>query len=140
MCAERLSGFANPDFEAGAPGEAPPGWFVPGTLASAGIRASLSTHQPRHGVQSLVLRWPPAGQPASVPFANVMQQVDATPWQGKRIRVTAAIRARGDEARAQMWLRVDRPSGVGAFDNMSDRPIASTDWTEHSVTASSSPA
>lgn len=129
------SGLANADFEAGASGETPPGWFVPETLASAGIRATVSTNQPRQGAQCLVLRWPAEGQVTGIPFANVMQRVDATPWQGKRIRVTAAIRVRGEEARAQMWLRVDRPSGIGAFDNMSDRPVVSADWTEHSITA-----
>jgi hypothetical protein len=33
-----------------------------------------------------------------------------------------------------MWLRVDRSSGRGAFDNMSNRPITAQAWADYSIT------
>ena len=34
-----------------------------------------------------------------------------------------------------MWLRVDRPGGMGAFDNMGDRPVKKETWADYSITA-----
>jgi C-terminal processing protease CtpA/Prc len=132
------AGLANPDFEQGAVGQPPPGWFVPKVLADEGFSAVLSGREPARGEQCVELRWPSKDRPAPKnPFANLMQRLEAGPWRGKRIRVTAAIRVSPGEpdGRAQMWLRVDRPGGIGAFDNMNDRPVRSETWTEHSIVA-----
>src|SRR5271157_617231 len=128
--------FANPDFEVGQPGETPSGWFVPKVIADEGFRAVLTTNQPASGKLCVELRWPTNGT-APGSFGNLMQQVDAAPWRNKRIKVTAAIRvASGQDAkRAQMWLRVDRPDGTGAFDNMYDRPVRRRAWADYSITA-----
>lgn len=130
-------GLENPDFEAGAAGQTPPGWRVPEVLARAGFSAVLSADQPRQGNLCAEIRWPTNQVPAPDLFANLMQSVDATPWRNKRIKVTAAIRVAGAApgARAQMWLRVDRPGGMGAFDNMNDRPVRSAAWADYSITA-----
>ncbi len=130
-------GFTNADFELGAPGELGPGWFVPKVLADAGFSAVLTTNQPAQGRRCLELRWPGGQTPPANLFANVMQRLDATPWRGRSIRVTAAIRVAAGKpgGRAQMWLRVDRPGGMGAFDNMNNRPVVSASWADYSITA-----
>lgn len=128
--------FTNPDFEMGGHGQAPVGWFIPRVLAEQGFTAVLSAKEPQSGNLCVEICWP-TDATVRAPFANLMQSVDAALWRGKRIKVTAAIRvaAKTSDGRAQMWLRVDRPSGRGAFDNMYDRPIRSEAWADYSITA-----
>jgi C-terminal processing protease CtpA/Prc len=124
----------NPDFESGEPGQAPPGWFVPPMLKDLGFTAILTTNRPASGRLCAEIRWP-TNTPASDTFANLMQSADAAPWRGKRIKITAAIRVASEpNARAQMWVRVDRPAGMGGFDNMGDRPVRDSAWRDYSIT------
>ncbi len=129
--------FTNMDFELGAPGEMPTGWYVPKVLAEQGFVGVLTTNQPKQGLQCAEIRWPQEPKAGANTFANLMQSIDATPWRGARIKVTAAVRVASAEnrQRAQMWFRVDCPNGIGAFDNMQDRPIVSTNWADYSITA-----
>jgi uncharacterized protein len=135
--ATNTSGFTNLDFELGRRGETPPGWAVPKVLAAQGFSATVTTSQPFHGRQCVEIRWPRDLTPTADLFANLMQSVDASPWRGKRIKVTAAVRVASAKKgqRAQMWFRVDGPRGVSAFDNMDDRPIVGTSWADYSITA-----
>ena len=128
--------FVNPDFEVGEAGQMPSGWMVPKMLADQGFTAVLTEKGPQSGKLCAEIRWPASATP-SAPFANLMQSVDATPWRGKRVKVTAAIRVASAEGgrRAQMWLRVDRAGGMGAFDNMSNRPVRGQTWADYSITA-----
>ncbi len=134
--AVNAGGFTNADFELGTPGGPLPGWSVPKILADQGFSAVLTTNRPSHGKQCVEVRWPKERTPAANLFANLLQRVDAAPLRAKRIKVTAAIRMVSEKpnGRAQMWLRVDRPGGVGAFDNMNDRPVVSRDWADYSIT------
>lgn len=68
-------------------------------------------------------------------FTNLMQALDATGYQGKRVRFRAAVRTAdlAATARVQLWFRVDREGGMGAFDNMQDRPIQSADWQHFDI-------
>lgn len=61
--------------------------------------------------------------------------IDVAKHAGKTVRMRAWVKAvgRSPRSQAQLWLRVDRPSGVGFFDNMSDRPIRADEWTEYTV-------
>jgi len=129
-------GFVNPDFEEGELGQTPKGWTVPKVLADAGFTAQATTDQPQSGRRCVEIRWP-TGTTPPFPFANVSQAIDATPWRGKRIKVTAAIRVASSEGsqRAQMWLRVDRTGGLGAFDNMKDRGVRLQTWADYSIYA-----
>lgn len=127
-------GPVNLDFESGSPGEVPPGWISPTT--KLGYTAALSTDSPKQGKQSVRVSGAPiAGGEAGVPaFGNVMQQIDATPYRGKRVRFRAAVRVQGMAAAAGLWMRVDRPAKqIGFFDNMQDRPIRSSDWTYYEI-------
>ncbi len=75
-----------------------------------------------------------AGQGAG--FGTVTQGTAADAYRGKRIKLTAFVRAdvAGVGNQGQMWLRVDRPNGqMGFFDNMGDRPITSSEWQRYEI-------
>jgi hypothetical protein len=136
--ADPNTGFENPDFEIGEVGQAPSGWGVPKILADEGFTAVLSATEPQSGKLCAEIRWPanPAG--TTHPFANMSQAIDATPWRGRQIKVTAAIRVTSGMGgkRAQMWLRVNRTGGaIGSFDNMAHRPVVSQIWADYSILA-----
>lgn len=61
------------------------------------------------------------------------QVLDATPYAGREIRLTAAARTDFSDpaGRFQFWLRVDKKDNTpGFFDNMMDRPIRTPVWKE----------
>jgi C-terminal processing protease CtpA/Prc len=124
---------ANPGFEEGEPGQTPPGWRVP----SAGYTATIVEEKPAEGRRSVMLSGP--GATAGTPsFGNIMQVIDATPFRGKRIVFSAAVRVEGTKAddKAQLWVRIDREGDQpGFFDNMSNRPIGSATWGRYRIVA-----
>lgn len=65
---------------------------------------------------------------------TLSRSIDATPYRGMRIRLTAALRAEvGDgDNRAQLYVTVSRDAGRpgGFFDNMKDRPVTTTGWVQ----------
>ena len=66
------------------------------------------------------------------------QYLDAAPWRGQPIRLSAWLRATAPAASlAGLWLRIDggEPSRQLFFDNMSDRPVAPGDWARHEIIA-----
>jgi Tol biopolymer transport system component/DNA-binding winged helix-turn-helix (wHTH) protein len=73
-----------------------------------------------------------AGPPT---FGTIAQFVDAAPYRGKDIKLTAHVRTRvrGDNG-GQCWLRVDRANAqMGFFDNMENRPIRRLAWSENEI-------
>lgn len=69
-------------------------------------------------------------------FGVLMQSIPADTLRGMNIRLTARGRAEvaDDEGQLQFWMRVDRPDReMGFFDNMGDRPITSSEWTEYEI-------
>jgi C-terminal processing protease CtpA/Prc len=128
-------GPANPSLEEGKVGSVPAGWFLPGPCRDAGYTAELTEEQPQQGKRSALLRRDAAKGPAPA-FGNLMQNIDAAPFRGRRIRFRAAVRAevKGAGNQAQLWLRVDRKSGqVGFFENMGDRPITERGWCDYEI-------
>ncbi len=121
----------NLDFESGAPGEVPPGWFAP--TAYLGYVTAIDTDSPRQGKQSVrVSGTPKPATPGGMAFGNVMQSIDATPYRGKRVRLRGAVKVAAGTA--ALWMRVDRPARVlGFLDSMSDRPILASDWTDYEI-------
>ncbi len=121
----------NLDFESGAPGEAPPGWLTP--TAKGGYPAVLSAEKPKQGKQCVRLSAAGNVEDAS-PFGNVMQQIDATPYRGKRLRFRAAVRIEAENGTTGLWMRVDRPAQqFGFFENMQDRPVTSPEWAYYEI-------
>jgi C-terminal processing protease CtpA/Prc len=123
----------NLDFEQATAGQVPDGWDSPTRINYA---VELTDVQPKSGKRAALLRSIPMATPGDRnPFGNLMQAIDATPFRGKRVRLRGAVRTESTEmARAQLWLRVDRTDNqIGFFDNMSERPITSSDWKYYEI-------
>lgn len=108
---------------------APKGWHVAGSKPadySAGVGAPA--HSGKDGAQLHSVAPQPTG------FGTLMQNVDASLYRGKRLRMTAFVKSVDVAAWAGLWMRVDGSSGVLSFDNMSKRPIkGKTEWAQYSV-------
>ncbi|MEA2563289.1 MAG: hypothetical protein QOH06_4793 [Acidobacteriota bacterium] len=63
-------------------------------------------------------------------FGTLAQAIPAGPLRGKRVRLSAWVRAEVEgEGRVQLGLRVDGPDGKPLFfDNMTDHPIRDSPW------------
>jgi hypothetical protein len=105
-----------------------PGWFAAGSRPqdyAMGIdRQRVRGGKPTGYIRSLVDDAPG--------FGTFMHKIDATPYQGKRVRLSAEIKTEGLSHRAGLWMRVDGPTQPLAIDNMDDRPITGTrDWAHY---------
>ncbi|MNU46595.1 Peptidase family S41 [compost metagenome] len=70
--------------------------------------------------------------------AMANRYLDAAPWRGQPIRLSAWLRATGPAAPlAGLWLRIDggESSRLLFFDNMSDRPVTPGGWARHEIIA-----
>ncbi len=124
-----VSGPANLKFEQGATGKLPDAWFVPALPNDADHWAQLRRAGCMNRDSCAVVMVP---ENAPVRVGNLMQSFNAAAYRGKTVRVTAWLRleASAPEDRAQMWLGVDRiDDKKGFFDDMSDRPVRSSEWT-----------
>jgi C-terminal processing protease CtpA/Prc len=124
---------ANLDFEEGELGQTPTGWLVPQPSVDAGYRVYLSGDKPKAGKRCAVISRSGNDEPKG--FGNIMQSFDAAKYRGQRVRFKAAVRADvAGEAKAMLWLRVDRKDEKpGFFDNMADRPITKKDWNDYEI-------
>jgi C-terminal processing protease CtpA/Prc len=134
------AGLGNADFESGAVGDVPPGWFLPPMSRQAGYDALTTDDGPHEG--NRCARIVHAGDAAPQGFGNLMQSINAAAYRGQRIAFKAAVRVNPADpnSRAQLWLRVDRPNnGMGFFDNMGDRPIQTTAWRDYEIVGEVAP-
>ncbi len=118
----------NGDFEGGKRDTLPAGWGSPGR----GYVVELVDSGAHAGGHAVVLRRTTGGRPD---FGSVSQVLDATPFQGKRVRLEGWVRTEIDSAAwVGLWLRVDRRAGqLGFFDNMQKRPIRSPEWRRYEI-------
>lgn len=106
----------------------PPGWFVyvsraPSTDFEAGTESSTRTS----GSTSAFLR----AKTDSSGFATLMQTIDASTYQGKRVRLSGYLRTK-DAGKGQLWMRVDgADKKPAAFDNMEDRGLQGDKTWQH---------
>jgi erythromycin esterase len=118
-CAETATG---PQFHALRVGP-PQGWFgtAPGGTYEVGL---TDTH--RSDASSLYI----TGTNDPTRFGSVGQSLKPDMYRGQRVRWSAWAKHESLEAtEAGLWIRVDGPTGVLAFDNMDDRPLTgSADW------------
>ena len=80
-----------------------------------------------------------AQEPEGPGFGTIVQSLAAAPYQGKQVKLKAAVKAdvSGTGNQAQLWLRVDRAGGQqGFFSNMKDRPVTSSTWSTYEITGS----
>jgi hypothetical protein len=67
-------------------------------------------------------------------FATLVQAVDTSGLTGRRLRLSAEIKAHRVADWAGLWMRVNGQHEILAFDNMSDRPIRGTiGWRRYQV-------
>lgn len=96
----------------------------------AGYTLEFDPISPRDAVS---LRFVGTGEPLRPAAAVAI--VDATPYRGRSITLSACVITSGDPTPLSgLWLRVDRPEGGGFFDNMADRPFQETNWSLVEVT------
>jgi erythromycin esterase len=75
-----------------------------------------------------------AGSPQQNEFGASAWTVDATPYHGKRVRLSAFVMTAKVDSGASIWMRIDAPNNT-QFDNMQpDRELAGDhDWTRLEV-------
>ena len=125
----------NADFEEGEAGAPPPGWTDNVRSAAAPAYRIVVDDADRRSGRASVRIEHVAAEISPQQFGTITGSLDATPYRGRRVRLTAAVRADAPDARhAGLWLRVDRPERRrGFFDNMADRPIRSAEWRDYAV-------
>jgi hypothetical protein len=126
-----LEGLKVEEAGAAARSTAPEGWSLDGSDVND-YAIALDTTAKHGGKSSGNLR---ALVPDPHGFGALAQEIGASSFAGKRVRLSAAIRTAGVTRWAGLWMRVDRPRlRRGAFDNMMDRPIkGTTDWARYEV-------
>ena len=109
---------------------APAGWYLAGSDAASyqTSRDSTVTHDGKKSA-SLASTRTPRG------FGTLMQDFEPRDYRGKRLRLTAWVKASDVKDWAGVWMRVDgREQKSLSFDNMQNRPIKGTkDWTRCDV-------
>jgi erythromycin esterase len=104
------------------------GWSTP----KGPYRASVVDRDPKEGGHCLEIAFEGAPNPEA--WGSSTQAMDATAFRGKRVRLTGWIRTDGKpDFTAVYWVRVDCASGMGFFDNMNQRPVTGTAWTEVTI-------
>jgi len=127
-------GSGNLTFEETTPaGGFPQGWGGGGE----GYELTVDTKDPHGGQQCGRIRFSGPDQPKQASFGSLTQSVPAKPFRGKRVRYSGYVRTQGvSEGWGGLWMRVDGPGGVHAFDSMqkSNRAIVgTTDWKEYEI-------
>lgn len=106
----------------------------------AGKTISADTQATQEGTQSAKIDTTTSNGPP-VGIFGLAQSIDISSLVGKTIRYRASVRTENlaGQAQAQLWARIDcRRSDqeepfLGGFDNMSDRPIRSSDWAAYDI-------
>ncbi len=118
-------------FAIAAPNSVPSGWFKSGSNMTD-YKLGTDTFTSMHGNRSAFIesvKENPEG------FSTMMQMADASPYLGKRVRMTVEIRSENIADWAGAWLRIDGESAkMLGFDNMQDRSIkGTTEWQSYEV-------
>jgi len=108
----------------------PVGWHRIGGRTGYEIRVDPSGG--RGGSACVLLH---GSDPPKETFTGVSQSVDATPWRGQRLSVSAWIRSEGMDDWGGLYVRVDDVSGKRlAFGNNRKLPVrGTTGWRRYQV-------
>jgi hypothetical protein len=114
----------NLDFSAGTTG-----WFLAGDTPqdyTIGIEPTLL-------LNGKVYLKAQVAQPSG--FGTLMQAFQGIEYRGKRVRLTANVKAQAVQNWAGLWMRVDGTNHhILSFDNMQSRPIRGTlDWKQYAI-------
>jgi beta-lactamase regulating signal transducer with metallopeptidase domain len=110
---------------------APQGWSLMGTKPADYV-TGIDPQASYHGFPSAYLKSKPS---AGDGFGTLNQGFSAEQYVGKRIRLSAIVKAKSVSDWAGLWMRVDAgPKTAVSFDNMMDRPIKGTsEWHHYDV-------
>lgn len=110
---------------------APQGWSLMGS-APADYETGVDPQASHNGFPSAYLKSKPT---VGDGFGTLNQGFRSGQYAGKRVRLSAFVKAEGVGDWAGLWMRVDSGSHRGVrFDNMQDRPIrGTTDWNPYKV-------
>ncbi len=130
---QKLAAPANLDFEGSDPGMKPADWIGSSGISARNYEVVTSGDHPHTGRRcALILRKP--GPRYGETFGSLGQTIDAKAFQGRRIKLRAAVRTEvtGPGNQAHLWLRIQK-AGVGPAsllfeDDMADRPITTGEW------------
>ncbi len=124
----------NLDFEIGNLGEIPAGWHITPSSIERGYRATTTDLMPYTGKYCLELS--NTGEYKEGIYGSVMQSINAKPYQGKRVKLRAAIRAEitSERGSAHLWIREHFIDGnEGKFEFMEDKPIVFNQWAIYEI-------
>lgn len=115
-------------------------WMLASALAAPPAGWTFDT-QPRYAIE--VVQGGPdgnrcahiTGRPDAPGFAPMHQSVDAGPWRGLRVQLTAQLKVADVRDWAGAWMRIDGSDGSNlGFDNMQNRALRGTmDWATYTV-------
>ena len=107
------------------------GWSGP--LKGRGSHESGIDNEVKHGGKASAYLKSTGDGPAA--FGTVTQAFAADAFRGKRVRMSAQVKADNVEGRAGLWMRVDGAETTSlTFDNMLNRPIqGSSDWKQYEI-------
>lgn len=108
----------------------PAGWFLAGKDPASYVmeQDSKTAHEGKTSARFASTREPKG-------FGTMMQSFEPGEYRGKRVRLSAFVKAKQIRDWAGMWMRVDGPDmrSLG-FDNMQGRPIRGTsDWKRYDI-------
>jgi len=108
----------NLDFRLGAVGRPPEGWETVACWGFPKVDATSTVLTQPDGTRCVAISPRPVQDPGRITV--LAQTVDGTPYRGKTLRMTALVkdddRTQGNPTYAAMWIRADRPSGIGAYE------------------------
>ncbi len=103
------------------------GWMKTGTDPKG---YSIGTEETEQGVVAYIQ----SKKPKPLKYGVLMQRFESDNYKGKRMRMSARLKAVNVKDFSGMWLRVDSHKKIVAFDNMMDRSlIGTTEWQAHSI-------
>ncbi|MFF2019607.1 helix-turn-helix transcriptional regulator [Paenibacillus sp. NPDC058177] len=107
------------------------GWTVTGQNSDS-YKVSVDQSEVHTGKASALLQ---SAHSAATGFVTLMQMFSAQAYLGKRLKLTAFVKAENIKDWAGLWMRVDGKGGeMLKFDNMQNRPIkGSSDWNQYQV-------
>jgi erythromycin esterase len=116
-------------------GDKPRFWTVSPQLRAYGWALQSSTDKPFHGARCALIRRLP-GRHYGEADGRFQERLDATPFRGKRVRLTAAVRAKVHGAGNSARLVLGAELGIGARaanNNMREHPIVDAAWRSYTI-------
>lgn len=114
------------------PSESSSDWLLGGSAPDQ-YEVTLEPEGGRDGSRSVAIR---SRRDEPTGYVSLLRWIDAAPYRGERIRLSAWVAPEEVAGKGGLWLRVDHPNGrrILAFDNMETRPIRGTsDWRRHEL-------